>query len=279
MEQLDRRAIGKTYKHPAYEVTAEAIALYADAIDEHAACHNDCGCPGEMLAPPLFAVRPMVSVLFAGILDPEIGIDLARLVHGEQWMEFSAPIRPGDVLIPGGKVLGISSKSTGEVLELEQWLERDGEVVARAISYLFVRALNPPPRGPRPPRPEPVEPEYVYEHTGVIAPDQSLRYSEASGDHNPLHKDPEFAKAAGFPGVILQGLCTMGMALGRLITGTLEGDSTRVEQVHVRFARPVFMEDELTTRVWESKEPGRYEFDVINQSGKAVLKNAWVKLR
>jgi acyl dehydratase len=48
------------------------------------------------------------------------------------------------------------------------------------------------------------------------------RYAAASGDLNPLHLDPAFARQAGFDDVIVHGM--LGMAiLGRLVTECLSG--------------------------------------------------------
>ena len=50
-----------------------------------------------------------------------------------------------------------------------------------------------------------------------VTPDKYLphRYAGASGDFNPIHIDPEFAKAVGLPGTILHGLYMMGLVAAR----------------------------------------------------------------
>jgi acyl dehydratase len=79
--------------------------------------------------------------------------------------------------------------------------------------------------------------------------DQALTY-RLSGDRNPLHSDPEFAKMAGFPRPILHGLCTYGFT-GRALLHTLCGsDPSRFKRMDVRFSKPVFPGDELTVHMW-----------------------------
>ena len=56
---------------------------------------------------------------------------------------------------------------------------------------------------------------------------QALLY-RLCGDRNPLHADPDFAKAAGFPAPILHGLCSWGIVLRTLTEDLLGGDATRV---------------------------------------------------
>lgn len=73
---------------------------------------------------------------------------------------------------------------------------------------------------------------------------QLRQYAEASGDFNPIHLDEEFARQAGLPGVIAQGMLTMAQ-LGALLTDWLgeEGSITRFES---RFENLVLAGDEIT---------------------------------
>lgn len=74
------------------------------------------------------------------------------------------------------------------------------------------------------------------------------RYAELSGDRNPLHVDAEYARAAGFPGVIAHGpigLQTVFEALARWLGGDAVPSGVRVD---VRFRAPVAIGDVLTCR-------------------------------
>ena len=57
-----------------------------------------------------------------------------------------------------------------------------------------------------------------------MSPQQALLY-RMCGDRNPLHSDPEFAAAAGFPRPILHGLCTYGMTCKAMVDALLDGDT------------------------------------------------------
>jgi acyl dehydratase len=98
--------------------------------------------------------------------------------------------------------------------------------------------------------------------------DQALIY-RLSGDRNPLHSDPWFARElAGFPKPILHGLCTYGVA-GRALVGDLGGgDATKVQAIAARFTSPVFPGETLTTSIWRT-EPGRavYRTEASNPDG------------
>ena len=89
--------------------------------------------------------------------------------------------------------------------------------------------------------------------------DQALLY-RLTGDRNPLHSDPWFAKElAGFPRPILHGLCTYGVAGRALVAALGGGDATKVTAVGARFTSPVFPGETLTTSIWRT-DPGRAVF-------------------
>lgn len=68
-----------------------------------------------------------------------------------------------------------------------------------------------------------------------------IRYAGASGDFNPIHWNERFATGVGLPGVIAQGMWTMGAAIG--LVADWAGDPAVVVDYQVRFARPVPVPD------------------------------------
>ena len=89
--------------------------------------------------------------------------------------------------------------------------------------------------------------------------DQPLIY-RLSGDRNPLHSDPWFAKElAGFPEPIMHGLCTYGFSGRALIAELGDGDASAVTSIDARFTKPVFPGETLTTLIWRT-EPGKAVF-------------------
>jgi acyl dehydratase len=100
-------------------------------------------------------------------------------------------------------------------------------------------------------------------------------YAAVSGDFNPIHIDPEVGRAAGFPGAILQGMCTMAW-LADACTAYL-GDPARVKRLRGRFSRPVVVGDVVTFRgrcVAVEGPVVRLEVEARNQRGEEVLKDA-----
>ena len=69
-----------------------------------------------------------------------------------------------------------------------------------------------------------------------VTPDKYLphRYAGASGDFNPIHIDPEFAKAVGLPNTILHGLYMMGL-VAKANTDAVGGDPRALRRLSVQF--------------------------------------------
>src|SRR6185436_194775 len=81
-------------------------------------------------------------------------------------------------------------------------------------------------------------------------PSQALLY-RLSGDLNPLHADPDFAKIAGFDRPILHGLCTYGHAGRAILRHACGGDPAKFKSFAARFSGTVFPGDTLITEGWQ----------------------------
>lgn len=77
----------------------------------------------------------------------------------------------------------------------------------------------------------------------VVTRDDVLAYGDTGGDHNPLHRDDDVARAAGFPGIVAHGMFTMGHLAAALARWA--GGPDRIRQLNAQFRAPVFMEDEI----------------------------------
>ena len=86
-------------------------------------------------------------------------------------------------------------------------------------------------------------------HEADTRPDQAFLYA-MSGDRNPLHRDPNVAKMAGFPRPILHGLCTYGTACRSVISTVCKYDPTKITGFDVRFSAPVFPGETIVTEMW-----------------------------
>lgn len=273
---INAEVAGKTYPVATYVVTAEAIRKFAAATNED----NPAFTGDHPVAPPAFPVVAVHGVLGAALFDPELEVNLARLVHGEEDHVLHAAIRPGDTLTVEGTLESVEIKDSGETFTVRCNLtNQDGVLAAEIRSLMFVRgsgSRTKPAPGAEPPEPAP-EPELAFSTVQKVDDDQTYRYAEASGDHNPIHTDPEFARgAAGLPGIILHGMCTMAFASKAVLDGVAGGDPARLRRIKVRFSKPVFPGETLTTRAWETSSNGDsalYEFETLNTRGSPVLRN------
>ncbi|HEX8959004.1 MAG TPA: MaoC/PaaZ C-terminal domain-containing protein [Solirubrobacterales bacterium] len=110
-----------------------------------------------------------------------------------------------------------------------------------------------------------------------VTPDKYLphRYAGASGDFNPIHIDPEFAKAVGLPGTILHGLYMMGL-VARANTELAGGDPRALKRLAVQFRGMGAPEQEIVvTGTVKSADGDRVVVDTVAAQGEnQTIRNA-----
>jgi acyl dehydratase len=273
---LNTELVGKDYGTTTYDVTAEAIEKYARATNDL----NERYIGGDdIVASPIFPVVPAFQAFMGASMDAELQADVMRLVHGMEEHVLLKPIRPGDTLTINSVLESIEQKDSGETFTVRGTQKnQDGEVVAEVRGTMFIRGSGGAKRSGESSAEEPQR-EVVYEETTKVDEDQTHRYAEASGDHNPIHLDENVAKMAGLPGIINHGMCTMAIATKGAVDGLAGGDPTRVKRIAVRFSKPVLPGQELTTRFWREGGSGdvtTFGFETYNPDGQAVIKNGRV---
>jgi acyl dehydratase len=115
-----------------------------------------------------------------------------------------------------------------------------------------------------------------------VTPDRYLphRYAGASGDFNPIHIDPEFAKAVGLPSNILHGLYMMAQ-VARAHTEAADAGPCALKRLSVQFRGMGFPEQELTVtaEVVDASDGTIVTETVAAQGGNQVIRNAEAELR
>lgn len=114
-----------------------------------------------------------------------------------------------------------------------------------------------------------------------VTPDRYLphRYAGASGDFNPIHLDPEFARAVGLPGNILHGLYSMAL-VARASQDAAGGDPRALRRLSVQFRGMGVPEQEIVVR-GSVRTVGRDSVVIdteAEQSGKRIIRNAEAEL-
>jgi len=153
---LDAALVGRKYPPGrAYEVSREKIREFAEAIGdpnpvycdpEAAAAH---GHP-DVIAPPTFPVVFALAAALAAAADPAVGIDYARVVHGEQRFVHSRPLRPGDRLVTTVEIVAARTMSGSDMLTLScSSSTEQGEHVVTSHCMVVGRAPEAEPAAER----------------------------------------------------------------------------------------------------------------------------------
>jgi acyl dehydratase len=192
--------------------------------------------------------------------DPEFGLTWSHVVHGEEEILLHAPIPPQGTVIGRERVVDVVDKGAakGALLYHERTItdKASGTLLATLKQTTFCRAdggfsLNSDGGKRDTPAPH-VIPERAPDLVCDLPtrPEMALIY-RLSGDTNPLHAEPAFAREAGFPRPILHGLATMGVAGHALLKSVCGYDPAQLASLSVRFSAPVFPGETIRTEIWQ----------------------------
>jgi acyl dehydratase len=202
---------------------------------------------------PTFATvaENLRSVEPPAVTMPGIDVDLAQVVHGTQAVTVHRPIPVEGKAVARTRVVDVLDKGKAAVIVKDTTVhDSNGSPLWTAESSIFVRGEGG--FGGKRGSSDKIElPDRVPDATidTPTLPQQALLY-RLCGDRNPLHADPEFARAAGFDVPILHGLCTYGVVAKAVTDALLDADVTRVKSFSARFAGIVLPGETLRTQVW-----------------------------
>ncbi|HJZ85768.1 MAG TPA: MaoC/PaaZ C-terminal domain-containing protein [Polyangia bacterium] len=261
MGLIRKEVVGKTYAPTSFAVSEAGIWAYAKSYGDERPEYRK-------VAPLLYAVVYAFDAGGGPLFDPALTPDpmklLRRLVRGSLEIETFAPVAPGDVIQTQATIVGVQDKATGELLEIDtRSLNQHGHEVALVKNFHFIRGDS---KGSPAPKAERTPINLDWESSYEVPARLPIEYAEASLDRNPIHTDDNFAKMAGFRGIILQGSATMAIAQRAIVDAVCGGDPRKLKQLRCRFAKPVYPGDVLTSR---GSRLGAFE--TVNQEGVRVL--------
>ncbi|AKU96624.1 Oxidoreductase, short chain dehydrogenase/reductase family [Labilithrix luteola] len=233
---------------------------------------------------PTFGVVPALKLVFEmakkGQVAPGLNYGFDRILHGEQYTEIARPLPPNAQLTHKAKVKNIYDKGRHAIVvtEIKSFDDAGNLLVTNEITT-FVRGAGGwgGDRGPTAEINLPPNREPDATVTEKISESQALLY-RLSGDINPLHVDPSFAKAFGFDRPILHGLCTFGYAARHVIKQFSNNDPRYFKSIKVRFTDSVFPGETLITEMWKESD-NRIVFRCrVKEREKAVISNAAIEL-
>ncbi len=233
----------------------------------------------------LKVVPTFASVISRGEAPPELqrmpqksNINFMMVVDGERRITVHKPLPSKCEVVSDERYLDILDKGEGKgAVLIQERVSRDaatGEKLFTIVSSIFARGDGgfggKPQGGPAlhdiPDR----APDLVKECD--TRPDQAFLYA-LSGDRNPLHRDPAFARMVGFPRPILHGLCSYGTACRAVLSTVAEYQPERIQQFDVRFSKPVFPGETLVVEMWKDGGTLSYRASVKERPGTVVLNN------
>jgi 3-hydroxyacyl-CoA dehydrogenase/3a,7a,12a-trihydroxy-5b-cholest-24-enoyl-CoA hydratase len=282
------------HKYPEFQSSYDErdVALYALGVG---AAHNPLDerelqlvyelSGSGMKVLPSFGVLPAINSVFTqakqGINAPGLSYGLDRVLHGEQYTELKRPLPTKGKLTTRGTVKNIYDKGKGAVVitEFVTYDEHGDELIKNELTT-FVRGAGGwgGDRGPSveanvPPARDPDR--VIAEKTSE---NQALLY-RLSGDWNPLHADPGFAKAFGFTRPILHGLCFFGYATRHVAHAWApEGNPEHIKSIKVRFASSVLPGQTIRTEMWKESDHRIIFRCKIEETGEVCISNAAIEL-
>ena len=262
---IDPNAVGATAEPMLFEWTDRDTLLYAlgvgaGAEDLSFTTENSHGIDQQVL--PTYAVICCPAFAAAAKIGT---FNWGMLLHGSQGVRLHAPLPAAGKLSVVSEVADIQDKGEGKnavVMLRGRGNDPDsGTLVAETLTTLVIRGAGGfgGARGERPAAPEIPDREPDARIALPTREDHPLIY-RLSGDRNPLHSDPWFAREmAGFPKPIMHGLCTYGFSGRALVAELGKGDAAAITSITARFSSPVFPGETLTTSIWRT-EPGKAVF-------------------
>ena len=230
----------------------------------------------------LKAVPTLASVVAWGAQPGSMNINFMMVVDGERTITFHKPMPGAGAIVAESRVVGAWDKGAGKgaVISTETVLREkaSGDKLATLLGSLFARGdggFGGPSEGQ--PAPHQVPSRAPDRSVDIPTnPNQALIY-RLSGDRNPLHADPAFAKMAGFPRPILHGMCTYGVTCRAVLQTYAEYDPTRFKSHGARFSAPVFPGETITVDLWKDANVISFEARVKSRNA-TVIKNGKTEL-
>ena len=269
--------LGTTYEPLTSVIDGDRARAYAAATNDD----NPAYTAGKV-APPVFGVVPTWETFGQAVGDVVPPESAMFIVHGEQDMHFHQPLIPGRSLTTRSDAFSVRVGSSGTRFTIRARSDDadTGQPVLTQYNTVFIRGMSDGESGgpdkPGHDFPEAARSSEVGTYSVHVDDDQTYRYRDASGDFVPIHVDNDIAKSVGLPGIIIHGLCTMAFTSWGAIQELACGDPTRLKRLAVRFSKPLFPGQEITTRFYGTgTRAGRsvFAYETTNPDGELVIKD------
>jgi acyl dehydratase len=267
---LDLDPIEHTYGPKDCILYALGIGLGQDPMDERQLAFVY---EKNLQALPSFAV--VLGYSAYSFRRPELGITWSHVVHGEHGLVLHRPIPPEGTVAGKVRILDVVDKGEGKgaLIYSERKITEtaSGALLATITQTTFCRADG----GFGGPKREMPAPHAIPERAPDAVCDLPTRPETAliyrlSGDINPLHAEPAFAKTAGYPRPILHGLATFGISGHAILKTYCDYDAARLKGMAVRFSAPVYPGETIRTELWRDGAVVSFRARVVERDVVAI---------
>jgi acyl dehydratase len=144
---VSKEAIGKQWPSITYQACREKIREYANAVGAENPVHHDREAAlaegyRDVVAPPMFCVVYSAPAIAPGIIDPEVGINFATMVHGGQEFVWGEPVCSGDEITTSATLTDVYEKDDKGFYVFESAsTNQNGEGTVRGIWTNIVRGV------------------------------------------------------------------------------------------------------------------------------------------
>ncbi|XP_060596091.1 peroxisomal multifunctional enzyme type 2-like isoform X2 [Ruditapes philippinarum] len=232
---------------------------------------------------PSFCILPSQASTFGSFSGgvPGLGVDVTKILHGEQYMELYKPFPANGKLTSQARVADVLDKGVGALIlmEVDTYDEKKEKIAFNQSAIMVIGAggfqgnktspalkalVKPPKRAPD---------ASMAEKTCV---DQAALY-RLTGDRNPLHIDPSFAAMGGFKQPILHGMCSFGFATRHVMKTYANNDVSKIKAIKTRFSKPVLPGETIQTDMWKDGNRVLFQCKVV-ETGAVCLMGGYVDL-
>jgi acyl dehydratase len=205
---------------------------------------------------------PLTGKLVDGLKYP-----MLAAMNGGCKLTLNAPLPPGEPLEVTGQLVNVDDDGRRAILDqvITTGTRRNPDAVVAHL-YVFIplgdkAAKDPKPKG----KPEKEKARVAVDARELaywkLGADAGLDFAKLTGDFNPVHWVPAWARAFGFKSTILHGFGTLARAIEGLNRARFAGDVNALEEIDVRFTRPLLLPAKVglytkDDKVWVGDAPG-----------------------
>lgn len=281
--KLNSEMVGTRIRPFHYRVTFRDVSNFAASIGDDNEGYFDT--EKTPAAHPLFPVRISWQIIqnLVQLWDADIHKDLlAGMVHHSEHIQIHHNFHPGDDLTVKGKCVALVPHHLGAKIVLKfDYTDLEYRLVVTEYAGAIVFGVNCSDEGkilpgiPEVQRAGECAP--IWEEEIEISRLAPYIYDGCNDIVYPIHTDRRFARSIGLPDIVLQGTATLAMGVSALVKKEAYNHPKNVKMVAARFTDIVIPPNKLVVRLLKKRGADFY-FDVIEQSGKTVIKGGYMNI-